>query len=228
MGTIGTSKSSYLRKNHAGAPFAAGDARRFFVQDGFQVQYYDSDARTKRNGRFDLRNIVTLRPTADPSVTDGVELVISVNGDGVATKTITVSFDDAKEEAPMEAEAPTDGAARAEETPEGGGSAVASAVVAALSSEVSEALIWSTLIDLGHERSHPAVRCSSANESPENPAMIAEAFAPFERRTLRAMSVPLVSPPKFSSRTSRSNSPSAVDTLYWSILFTVFSLRLRK
>ena len=24
-----------------GAPFAAGDARRFFVQDGFQVQYYD-------------------------------------------------------------------------------------------------------------------------------------------------------------------------------------------
>ena len=101
MGTIGTSKSSYLRKNHAGAPFAAGDARRFFVQDGFQVQYYDSDARTKRNGRFDLRNIVTLRPTADPSVTDGVELVISVNGDGVATKTITVSFDDAKEEAPM-------------------------------------------------------------------------------------------------------------------------------
>ena len=101
MGTIGTSKSSYLRKNHAGAPFAAGDARRFFVQDGFQVQYYDSDARTKRNGRFDLRNIVTLRPTADPSVTDGVELVISVNGHGVATKTITVSFDDAKEEAPM-------------------------------------------------------------------------------------------------------------------------------
>ena len=101
MGSIGTSKSSYLRKNHAGAPFAAGDARRFFVQDGFQVQYYDSDARTKRNGRFDLRNIVTLRPTADPSVTDGVELVISVNGDGVATKTITVSFDDAKEEAPM-------------------------------------------------------------------------------------------------------------------------------
>ena len=101
MGSIGTSKSSYLRKNHAGAPFAAGDARRFFVQDGFQVQYYDSDARTKRNGRFDLRNIVTLRPTADPSVTAGVELVISVNGDGVATKTITVSFDDAKEEAPM-------------------------------------------------------------------------------------------------------------------------------
>ena len=44
---------------------------------------------------------MTLRPTADPSVTDGVELVISVNGDGVATKTITVSFDDAKEEAPM-------------------------------------------------------------------------------------------------------------------------------
>ena len=63
-------KSSYLRKT-AGAPFAAGDAQRFFVQGGFQVQYYDSVA-PKRNGRFDLRNIVTLRPTADPSVTDGV------------------------------------------------------------------------------------------------------------------------------------------------------------
>ena len=88
-----TRREGWLHKNHRGQEVAKGKLRRWFVSDGFHVEYYESDALHKRMGRFDLRNVIGLGPSADPDVAQGVDLQLSETTKGTVTKTVTVSFE---------------------------------------------------------------------------------------------------------------------------------------
>ena len=88
-----TRREGWLHKNHRGQEVAKGKLRRWFVSDGFHVEYYESDALHKRMGRFDLRNVIRLGPSADPDVAQGVDLQLSETAKGTVTKTVTVSFE---------------------------------------------------------------------------------------------------------------------------------------
>ena len=97
--------SGYLTKNHAGRALDAGSRRRYFVSEGYHVQYFETEKRKTRHGRFDLRNVTAVRGGASstpiPHEAKGqlgaelttLELDISVNGDGKTQKTLIVSFD---------------------------------------------------------------------------------------------------------------------------------------
>ena len=97
--------SGYLTKNHAGRALDAGSRRRYFVSEGYHVQYFETEKRKTRHGRFDLRNVTAVRGGASstpiPHEQKGtlgaelttLELDISVNGDGKTQKTLIVSFD---------------------------------------------------------------------------------------------------------------------------------------
>ena len=70
-----THKEGYLLKNHKGKSFEALSLKRWFVSEGFQVQYFDQPGSNRvRKGRFDLRNVSDLRPAVDNGVKRGVEL----------------------------------------------------------------------------------------------------------------------------------------------------------
>ena len=53
--------SGYLTKNHAGRALDAGSRRRYFVSEGYHVQYFETEKRKTRHGRFDLRNVTAVR-----------------------------------------------------------------------------------------------------------------------------------------------------------------------
>ena len=71
------SRHAWVCKSHRGAPFAQQRERRFLVSDGFHVSYYADRAMKHRKGRFDLRNVLTLRPSTDPDCAHGVDVVLS-------------------------------------------------------------------------------------------------------------------------------------------------------
>lgn len=88
-----TRREGWLLKKHRGQEVGKGKLRRWFVSDGFHVEYYEGDGLHKRMGRFDLRNVVGLRPSTDPDVAPGIDLELSETIKGTVTKIVTVSFE---------------------------------------------------------------------------------------------------------------------------------------
>jgi len=86
-------KEGMLRKSHRGASSILNP--RYFVSDGFHVEYFESEAMKKRNGRFDLRNVLSLRPAAD--MYNAIEFVLA---EGSKSKSIIVSFQSEPSEKP--------------------------------------------------------------------------------------------------------------------------------
>ena len=84
--------AGYLRKNHQGQPYTKVNFQRWFTTEGFSVYYYDSDAKKRIRGHFDLRNVLALGLADLPTETEGaIELCIGDKSGGVA-KTMIVSF----------------------------------------------------------------------------------------------------------------------------------------
>ena len=73
-------REGWLYKNHHGGPYAKGHKRRWFLSDGFHVEYFEDEARTRRTGRFDLRNVVGLG--ASTEVTRGLDFQLSESKSG--------------------------------------------------------------------------------------------------------------------------------------------------
>ena len=73
-------REGWLYKNHHGGPFAKTHKRRWFLSDGFHVEYFEDEARTRRTGRFDLRNVVGLG--ASTEVTRGLDFQLSESKSG--------------------------------------------------------------------------------------------------------------------------------------------------
>ncbi len=95
-----TQKEGYLLKNHKGKSFDTLSLKRWFVSEGFQVQYFDQPGSNRvRKGRFDLRNVSDLRPAVGNGVKRGVELTVSEGASSRSNKQIIISFDGEPEEA---------------------------------------------------------------------------------------------------------------------------------
>ena len=73
-------REGWLYKNHNGEPYAKTHKRRWFLSDGFHVEYFEDEARTRRTGRFDLRNVVGLRASAE--VARGLDFQLSESKSG--------------------------------------------------------------------------------------------------------------------------------------------------
>ena len=73
-------REGWLYKNHHGGPYAKTHKRRWFLSDGFHVEYFEDEARTRRTGRFDLRNVVGLG--ASTEVTRGLDFQLSESKSG--------------------------------------------------------------------------------------------------------------------------------------------------
>ena len=71
-----------------------GRRRTRWLVRGFHVAYFKDNSLAKRHGHFDLRNVMSAGPSADPNAADAVDLVISTDGAG-PPKTLTLSFDGA-------------------------------------------------------------------------------------------------------------------------------------
>lgn len=81
-----TGKAGQLKKGQNGN---VGNLRdRWFVSEGFHVQYFESSTSKKRCSRFDLRNIKLVRPVADAR--EAVEFLVV---EGKASKSIAIAFD---------------------------------------------------------------------------------------------------------------------------------------
>ena len=93
--TSETAFAGWVRKSHLGRPLepSSGGLERWLVLDGFHVAYFKDNSLAKRHGRFDLRNVMSAGPSADPNAADAVDLVISTDGAGAVYKTLTLSFD---------------------------------------------------------------------------------------------------------------------------------------
>ena len=70
-------RSGWVEKTHRGSAFARHRLRRFFVSDGFHCQYFADEDMRSRKGRFDLRNVLCLRPSTDPECAHGVDILLS-------------------------------------------------------------------------------------------------------------------------------------------------------
>jgi len=73
-------REGWLYKNHNGEPYAKTHKRRWFLSDGFHVEYFEDEARTRRTGRFDLRNVVGLG--ASTEVARGLDFQLSESKSG--------------------------------------------------------------------------------------------------------------------------------------------------
>ena len=73
-------REGWLYKNHNGGPYAKTHKRRWFISDGFHVEYFEDEARTRRTGRFDLRNVVGLG--ASTEVARGLDFQLSESKSG--------------------------------------------------------------------------------------------------------------------------------------------------
>ena len=80
-----TGKAGQLKKGHNGHVGHLRD--RWFVSEGFHVQYFESSTSQKRCGRFDLRNIKLVRPVADAR--EAVEFLVV---EGRTSKSIAIAF----------------------------------------------------------------------------------------------------------------------------------------
>ena len=73
-------KEGFLFKNHAGATFKSG-TRRWFASTGFNVTYYATNQKKTIKGHFDLRNVVSIKPSTDKGAGEGsIELNIAEKG----------------------------------------------------------------------------------------------------------------------------------------------------
>jgi len=92
------SMEGYLRKNHNSLQFSAKNNIRYFTTSGFTVFYYESEKRSKPKGHFDLRNVLTVKPTEDAGAGVGaIELKIG-DPKGQVAKRMVVSFTPASTE----------------------------------------------------------------------------------------------------------------------------------
>jgi hypothetical protein len=90
---MATSCEGFLRKNHAGSVFGKKSQRRYFVTEGFTVFYYVDASRGRVKGHFDLRNVVRIRPSQDPSVSEGaVDVLVAEPGSARPPKMLVISF----------------------------------------------------------------------------------------------------------------------------------------
>jgi len=81
-------KSGYLKKNHKGSTFEKKSFRRWFVSDGFYVNYYAAESKSKACGRFDLRNVTEMKTS--PTVPNTLIIRIADKKD----KDMVISFAD--------------------------------------------------------------------------------------------------------------------------------------
>ena len=70
--TSETAFAGWVRKSHLGRPLepSSGGLERWLVLDGFHVAYFKDNSLAKRHGRFDLRNVMSAGPSADPNAAD--------------------------------------------------------------------------------------------------------------------------------------------------------------
>ena len=87
-------KEGWLRKNHKNSAWTAtGTKRRWFVTNGFHVFYYEDNMKSTVRGHFDLRNVVTIRPCADPAAPEAVDIMVAEGAiHNVPKKNLIISF----------------------------------------------------------------------------------------------------------------------------------------
>ena len=73
-------REGWLLKNHHGGSFSKNKKKRWFLSDGFHVEYWETAQRKKRAGKFDLRNVVGLRPSIDADVPHGLDFELCFCG----------------------------------------------------------------------------------------------------------------------------------------------------
>ena len=87
-----TSMQGYLLKNHDGGKFAVKNNQRYFTSEGFTVFYYETEKKSKAKGHFDLRNVLSIRPSADKGAPAGaIDLEVGAPNGGVA-KRMVIAF----------------------------------------------------------------------------------------------------------------------------------------
>ena len=87
-----TSMQGYLLKNHDGGKFAVKNNQRYFTSAGFTVFYYETEKKSKAKGHFDLRNVLSIRPSADKGAPAGaIDLEVGAPNGGVA-KRMVIAF----------------------------------------------------------------------------------------------------------------------------------------
>mmetsp|Transcript_43084 Transcript_43084/g.71628 ORF Transcript_43084/g.71628 Transcript_43084/m.71628 type:complete len:327 (-) Transcript_43084:368-1348(-) len=84
--------SGFLWKNHKGSSIAERSVQRWFINSGFHVMYYTSDDANERCGRFDLRNVTSVKVAA------GVPNALAIKIKG-KYDTLVISFSNAADEA---------------------------------------------------------------------------------------------------------------------------------
>ena len=94
----------WVYKSHRGTPLAKSRLRRYLVSDGFHVQYFSDGAMRHRCGRFDLRNVLTLRASTDPDCLYGLDVLLSESREipPKVTKTVLLDFSNADDIAPWQ------------------------------------------------------------------------------------------------------------------------------
>ncbi|KAL1495680.1 hypothetical protein AB1Y20_016544 [Prymnesium parvum] len=87
-----TAKEGWLRKNHKSGTWAAANARRWFVSDGFHVFYYEDNTKSSVRGHFDLRNVTSIRPSADAAAPSAIDLEVAQQSTERRAKRLIISF----------------------------------------------------------------------------------------------------------------------------------------
>ena len=95
-----TTKQGWLRKNHKSGNWASRNERRWFVSEGFNVLYYEDNSKSTIKGHFDLRNVVSIRDSTDPTAPDAVDIHIAESTARKVTKKLMISFVMYKNERP--------------------------------------------------------------------------------------------------------------------------------
>ena len=81
----------FLRKNHAGKPFAIEWRRRLFVSSGYEVAYYADEKCKKLKGKFSLLNVTAIVPTPATEAENAISLSLCETAEH-AIKTLVISF----------------------------------------------------------------------------------------------------------------------------------------
>ena len=86
-----TSHQGYLRKSHRGGSYGKRSHSRLFRSHGFHVEYLDDSG--NRKGRFDLRNVLLLKPSDDDAIAHGIDIVLSEGQNRNPGKRIVISLE---------------------------------------------------------------------------------------------------------------------------------------
>lgn len=89
-----TGRAAWMCKSHHGQPLSKNRLKRLLVSEGFHVQYFSDETQRSRKGRFDLRNVLSLRQSNDTDVAYGVDVLLSESASipPKHTKTLVVDF----------------------------------------------------------------------------------------------------------------------------------------